>query len=155
MNKITPFIWLQKDAVKAAEFYVSVFKDAKIKSSQIISNTPSGEVETVSMELLGQNFMLLSARSEFQLNESVSFVINCETQEEVNYYWEKLTANGGHEGQCGWLQDKHGLSWQVVPEVLNKLMSDSDKVKAGRVTQAMLGMKKIEIAGLEDAFNKN
>lgn len=151
MNKITPFLWLQKDAGQAAKFYVSVFKDAKIKGARVMDNTPSGTVETVSMELFGQEFNLLSAKSNFLFNESVSFMINCETQEEVDYYWEKLISDGGQESQCGWLKDKYGLSWQVVPKILNELLS---KDKTGQVMQAMLKMKKIIIADLEQAFKK-
>jgi predicted 3-demethylubiquinone-9 3-methyltransferase (glyoxalase superfamily) len=152
-QKITPFLWLQKDAAKAAEFYVSVFKDAKIKNSQVLNNTPSGSVETVSLELFGQSFSMLSAESNYKFNESISFMVNCENQEEVDYYWEKLTADGGQESQCGWLKDKFGLSWQIVPRRLNELMSDHDREKADRVLQAMLQMKKIQIAGLEEAYN--
>lgn len=152
MNKITPFLWLQKDAIKAAEFYATVFKDAKIKNSQILSNTPSGTVETVSMELLGQEFNLLSAKSDFLLNESVSFMVSCETQAEVDYYWEKLIADGGQESQCGWLKDRYGLFWQIVPKILTELLG---KDKTGKVMQAMLKMKKIDIAGLENAYSQS
>lgn len=148
-QKITPFLWLQKDAIKAAEFYVSVFKDAKIKNSQVLNNTPSGSVETVSLELFGQDFALLSAESNFKFNEAVSFVVNCANQEEVDYYWEKLTADGGQESQCGWLKDKYGLSWQIVPTELNELLG---KDKTGKVMQAMLQMKKINIQALRDAY---
>ena len=116
-----------------------------------MDNTPSGTVETVSMELFGQEFNLLSAKSNFLFNESVSFMINCETQEEVDYYWEKLISDGGQESQCGWLKDKYGLSWQVVPKILNELLS---KDKTGKVMQVMLKMKKIIIADLEQAFKK-
>ncbi|MFA5991379.1 MAG: VOC family protein [Candidatus Doudnabacteria bacterium] len=151
MNKITPFLWLQKDAGQAAKFYVSVFKDAKIKSVQIMNNTPSGTVETVSMELFGQEFNLLSAKSNFLFNESISFMVNCETQEEVDYYWRKLIEDGGQESQCGWLKDKYGLSWQIVPKILNELLG---KDKSGKVMQAMLKMKKIDILGLQQAFDE-
>lgn len=151
MNKITPFLWIQKDAGQAAEFYVSVFKDAKIKSKRKMDNTPSGTVETVSMELFGQEFNLLSAESNFLFNESVSFMVNCETQGEVDYYWEKLTSDGGQESQCGWLKDKYGLSWQIVPKILTELLS---KNKTGKVMQAMLKMKKIIIADLENAHHQ-
>lgn len=148
-QKITPFLWLQKDAAKAAEFYVSVFKDAKIKNSQVLNNTPSGSVETVSLELFGQSFSMLSAESNYKFNESISFMVNCANQEEVDYYWEKLTADGGQESQCGWLKDKYGLSWQIVPTELNELLG---KDKTGKVMQAMLQMKKINIQGLRDAY---
>jgi predicted 3-demethylubiquinone-9 3-methyltransferase (glyoxalase superfamily) len=153
-QKITPFLWFDKDAGKIAEYYASIFKEAKIKNSSVMSDTPSGTVEIVTLELFGQDFTLMSAGPEFKFTEAVSFVIDCVDQVEVDYYWEKLTADGGEESQCGWLKDKYGLSWQVVPRRLTALLSDNDHNKAGKATQAMLQMKKIDIAKLEEAFNQ-
>lgn len=151
MQKITPFLWFDKEAAEAAKFYTTVFKGSKIKSATSFDNTPSGKVEVVTVELMGQEFQLMSAGPMFKFTEAISFVIDCKNQEEVDYYWEGLTSGGGQESMCGWLKDKYGLSWQVVPTVLNKLMADKDAVKAQRVMQAMLQMKKIDIAGLEKA----
>ena len=153
MSKITPFLWFDKNAKEAAEFYVSVFKDAKINSVSTMSETPSGNVEIVSLELFGQNFTLLGAGPEFKFNEAVSFVIDCDGQDEVDYYWQKLALEGGEEGNCGWLKDKYGLSWQVVPKQLNELMSGPDREKAMRVQQAMLKMNKIEVPELQRAYD--
>jgi predicted 3-demethylubiquinone-9 3-methyltransferase (glyoxalase superfamily) len=139
--------------MKAAEYYTSIFKQAKIKNSTTMSDTPSGTVEVVTVELFGQDFTLMSAGPMFTFTEAISFVVDCEDQAEVDYYWEKLTADGGEESQCGWLKDKYGISWQIVPRRLTELMGDTDKEKAGRATQAMLQMKKIDIAKLEEAFN--
>lgn len=150
MQKITPFLWFDKEAGEAAKFYVSVFKDAKIKSTQTLTDTPSGTVEIVTVELFGLDFTLMSAGPLFKFTEAVSFVVDCEDQAEVDYYWEKLSAVPESE-QCGWLKDKYGLSWQIVPRRLGELLNDSDREKAGRATQAMLKMKKLVIADLEKA----
>lgn len=154
MQKITPFLWFDKEAGEAARFYTSVFKDAKIVSSQTFDGTPSGTIEIVTIELFGQTFNLMSAGPLFKFTEAVSFVIDCADQEEVDYYWTKLTADGGAESQCGWLKDKYGLSWQVIPKQLNDMTSDPDKAKAGRAMQAMLQMKKIDIAKIKEAFDQ-
>lgn len=151
MQKITPFLWFDKEARQAAKFYTSIFKGSKIKSTDTFSDTPSGAVDVVAIELMGREFILMSAGPQFKFNEAISFVVNCETQEEVDYYWEKLTADGGQESQCGWLKDKFGLSWQVVPTILGKLLQDKDPAKANRVMQAMLKMRKIDIAALKKA----
>jgi predicted 3-demethylubiquinone-9 3-methyltransferase (glyoxalase superfamily) len=150
MQKITPFLWFDKEAGEAAKFYTSVFKDAKIVSTQTMTDTPSGTVEIVDIELFGQRFTLMSAGPLFKFTEAVSFVVDCKDQEEVDYYWEKLSAVPESE-QCGWLKDKYGLSWQIVPKRLGELLSDSDREKAGRATQAMLKMKKLDVAELERA----
>ena len=151
MQKITPFIWFEKGAGKAADFYVKVFGSrSKIKAVQTVPNTPSGTVEVVTIELMGQEFTLMAAGPFRKINEAISFVVNCTTQEEVDHFWNALS-KGGEKGQCGWLKDKYGVSWQVVPTVLTKLVSDPDPVKAGRVTQAMLTMTKIDIAKLKAA----
>ena len=152
MQKITPFLWYEKDARKVAAYYMSIFKDAKITNTSVMENTPSGTVEIVSLQLFGQDFTLMSAGPEFTFTEAVSFVIDCKDQEEVDYYWEKLTADGGQESVCGWVKDKYGLSWQVTPRRLIELTGDKDKEKANRVTQAMLQMKKIIVADLEKAY---
>lgn len=154
MQKITPFLWFDKEAREAANFYVSVFgENAKFKNSSEMENTPSGTVDVLTIELFGQEFTLMSAGPYMKINSAISFVINCESQEEVDKYWSALSAEPASE-QCGWLKDKFGVSWQVVPVILNKLMSDPDKEKANRVTQAMLKMKKLDIAKLEEAYNQ-
>ncbi|MCI0330081.1 MAG: VOC family protein [candidate division Zixibacteria bacterium] len=151
MQKITPFLWFDKEAREAAKFYTSIFKGSKIKGTDTFSDTPSGAVDVVAIELLGQEFILMSAGPQFKFNEAVSFVVNCTSQDEVDYYWEKLTSGGGQESMCGWLKDKFGLSWQVVPAILNKLLQDKDPKKSGRAMQAMLQMKKIDIEKLKKA----
>ena len=153
MQKITPFLWFDKEAREAAKFYTSVFKESKIKSPVSLDDTPQGTVDIISLELFGQDFTLMSAGPEFKFNESISFVIDCVDQEEVDYYWDHLTSNGGAESQCGWLKDKFGVSWQVVPRQLGELMSDPDQEKAGRTMQAMLKMKKIIISDLQKAHD--
>ncbi len=152
MQKITPFLWFEKDAAKVAKYYTSIFKDSKIKNSTKMENTPSGIVEIITIELFGQDFTLMSAGPLFKFTEAVSFVIDCKGQKEVDYYWEKLTAGGGEESMCGWLKDRYGLSWQVIPKQLGKLLGDKDRVKAKRVTEAMLKMRKIVIKDLEKAY---
>ncbi len=148
-QKITPFLWFDKGkAREAAQFYSEVFRDVKIANPEMLSDTPSGDVEIILIEIFGQQFTLMGAGSEFKFNESVSFVIDCDGQEEVDYYWNALT-NGGEESQCGWLKDKFGLSWQVIPKQLNELMA---KDASGQVMQCMLGQKKIIISELEKAY---
>ncbi len=149
MKKITPFLWFDTQAEEAMNFYVSLFKNSKVGN---VSRGPDGKVFTVSFELDGQEFMALNAGPQFKFNEAISFFVNCATQEEVDYFWEKLTADGGEESMCGWLKDKYGLSWQIIPSALGELMGDPDPAKAQRVMQAMLKMKKIEIAGLKEAY---
>lgn len=152
MQKITPFIWLEKGAKEAADFYVKVFgKRSKIKDISTITDTPSGTVEVVTLDLAGQELTLMAAGPFRPITEAISFVVNCGTQKEVDHFWSGLS-RGGEKGQCGWLKDKYGVSWQVTPVILTKLMRDRDPVKAGRVTQAMLKMKKIEIAKLKAAY---
>lgn len=151
MQKITPFLWFDKEAGEAAKFYVSVFKDAKIKNTQVMTDTPSGTVEVVTMELFGQDFMLMSAGPLFKFTEAVSFMVDCKDQAEVDYYWDALTADGGKESMCGWLKDKYGLSWQIVPVRLTELTMHPDPAIAKPATQAMLKMKKIIIADIEKA----
>jgi len=151
---IVPHLWFDKEAKEAAEFYTSIFKDSRITNVTTIHDTPSGTVDTVSFELLGQEFMAISAGPLFTFNESISFMVKCETQEEIDYYWERLTAGGGQEGQCGWLKDRYGLSWQVVPAAMDELMADSDPEALARVTQAVLKMTKFDIAALQRAHDR-
>jgi predicted 3-demethylubiquinone-9 3-methyltransferase (glyoxalase superfamily) len=156
-QKITPFLWFDDQAEEAVNFYTSIFKNSKIGSTARYNEEgakaagrPKGSVMTASFQLEGQEFVALNGGPVFKFTEAISFVVNCETQEEVDYYWEKLS-EGGQEVQCGWLKDKFGLSWQVVPTVLSKLLSDPDPQKSQRVMHAMLQMKKIIIADLEKA----
>ena len=154
MQKITPFLWFDSHAEEAAKFYVSVFKKGKILSVSHYtegSPAPAGTVMTVEFEVLGQRFVALNGGPIFKFNESISFVVNCKTQKDVDYYWKKLTANGGKPVQCGWLRDKYGLSWQIVPTVLMDLINTKDRAKATRVMQAMLKMTKIDIKGIKQA----
>ncbi|MFN2570852.1 MAG: VOC family protein [Gemmatimonadales bacterium] len=157
MQKITPFLWFNDNAEQAAQFYTSVFNDSKILAVSRYGDAgpgPKGAVMVVSFQLCGQQFMALNGGPQFKFSEAFSFVVNCENQQEVDEYWRKLTADGGAESQCGWLKDKFGFSWQIVPTALGRLMSDKDSKKASRVMQAMLQMKKIEIAKLEEAANR-
>ena len=157
MQKITPCLWFDKEAEEAAKFYTSIFKNSKIgrvshygEAGHEIHGRAAGTVMTAEFELNGQKFLALNGGPIFKFNEAVSFIVNCESQEEVDYYWEKLS-DGGEEGPCGWLKDKYGLSWQIVPTVLGELMSGSDREKSGRVMQAMLQMKKLDIEKLASA----
>ncbi len=152
VKKITPFLWFDKEASEAAAFYVSVFQGSRIKESRKLKSTPSGTVEIVTIELFGQEFMLMSAGPFFKFNESVSFVVPCETQEEIDYYWERLSADPKAE-QCGWLKDKYGLSWQIVPTILTEMQKDKDSAKVARVTEAFLKMKKFDIVELKKAYD--
>jgi predicted 3-demethylubiquinone-9 3-methyltransferase (glyoxalase superfamily) len=161
MQKITPFLWFDHEAEEAAKFYTSIFENSKVgrilrygeeaaKISQ--SGRPVGSVLTIEFELEGQKFVALNGGPQFKFNESVSFVVNCETQQEVDYFWEKLTVDGGQESACGWLKDKFGVSWQVVPTVLADMLHDKDSEKSERVMKAMLQMQKIDIEILKDAY---
>jgi predicted 3-demethylubiquinone-9 3-methyltransferase (glyoxalase superfamily) len=151
MKTITPHLWFDKEAKKAAEFYVSIFPNSKITNATVLHDTPSGDAETVSFELNGQPFMAISAGPLFKFNEAISFVIPCETQEEIDYYWEKLSAVPEAE-QCGWLKDKFGVSWQVVPTAMGEMMGKGTPEQIQRVTQAFLPMKKFDVATLKKAF---
>jgi predicted 3-demethylubiquinone-9 3-methyltransferase (glyoxalase superfamily) len=159
MQKITPFLWFDNQAEEAAKFYTSVFKNSKVgknlrydEASAKAAGRPVGSVLTIEFEIEGQKFTALNGGPEFKFNESVSFVVNCETQEEVDYFWEKLTADGGQESACGWLKDKFGLSWQVTPTVLIDMLNDKDPKKAEPVMKAMMQMHKIEINKLKAAY---
>ena len=153
MPKITPFLWFDANAEEAAQFYTSIFKNSRITATARYpegSPGPAGSVMTVGFELDGQEFTALNAGPIFKFNEAISFVVHCETQAEVDEYWNKLL-EGGVESQCGWLKDKFGVSWQIVPDILIEMLQDRDADKAKRVMQAMLGMKKIDIEGLRRA----
>ena len=149
MKKITPFLWFDTQAEEAMNYYVSVFKNAKVLG---ISHGPDGKAFTVSFELDGQEFMGLNAGPMFKFNEAVSMYVNCEDQAEVDYFWSKLSAAPESE-QCGWCKDKFGLSWQIIPKQLGELLGDPDPEKSGRVMQAMLQMKKIVVADLQKAHD--
>ncbi len=150
MKRITPFLWFDTQAEDAMNFYVSLFKNSKVLG---VSRGPDGNAFTVSFELDGQEFMALNAGPLFKFNESISMFVSCENQTEVDYFWDKFTADGGEESMCGWLKDKYGLSWQIVPKQLGELMGDSDPEKSGRVMQAMLKMQKIIVADLQKAYD--
>jgi predicted 3-demethylubiquinone-9 3-methyltransferase (glyoxalase superfamily) len=152
-QRITTFLWFDKEAEDAAKYYTSIFKNSRILEVARFGEAgpgPKGSVMTVSFELDGQEFIALNGGPQFKFTEAISLVVNCETQKEVDEFWSKLSA-GGQEVECGWLKDKYGLSWQVTPTVLPRLLQDPDARKAQRVMEAMLQMKKIDIAGLERA----
>ena len=154
MQKITPFLWFDTQAEEAANFYVSVFDNSKVLSLLRCGEAgpgPKGSVLTVEFELEGQKFTALNGGPNFKFTEAVSFVVNCTTQEEVDYFWEKLLEGGGKESQCGWLKDKYGLSWQITPTILIELLQDKDPEKASRVMQAMMKMIKIDIETIKRA----
>ena len=154
MQKITPHLWFDKEAKEAAEFYTSVFTKSRIKGTTTLHNTPSGSVDIVTIELLGQEFMLISAGPLFKFNEAISFIVHCDTQQEIDYYWEKLSAVPEAE-QCGWLKDKYGLSWQIVPTAMGEMMKEKDEKRLARVTEAFLKMKKFDIAKLREAYEQD
>ncbi len=156
MQKITPFLWFDDQAEDAAKFYVSVFKNSKMgEVNRYPEGTPGtpGSVMTASFTLDGVDFVALNGGPEFTFTEAVSFVINCFGQEEVDYYWNKLTTDGGQESQCGWLKDKFGVSWQVVPEELSGLVGGPDPEGAKRAASAMMQMKKLDVAALQKAYD--
>jgi predicted 3-demethylubiquinone-9 3-methyltransferase (glyoxalase superfamily) len=160
MQKITPFLWFDNQAEVAAKFYVSIFKNSRMgdvarydAEGAAASGRPTDSVMVVEFVLEGQEFVALNGGPHFKFTEAVSFVVNCQTQEEVDYFWEKLSA-GGQESQCGWLKDKYGLSWQVVPTVLTEMLQDKDPQKSKRVMHAMLQMKKIDIPTLKRAYEQ-
>lgn len=154
MARITPFLWFDNQAEEAMNFYTSIFKNSKVGDVRRYGEAgpgQPGQVMTAEFELEGQQFMVLNGGPQFTFSEAISFFVSVETQAEVDDLWDKLTADGGQESQCGWLKDKFGLSWQIVPTALGELLGDPDPDKSGRVMQAMLQMKKIDIAALEQA----
>lgn len=162
MQKITPFLWFDTNAEEAVNFYTSIFKNSKIgtitrygKEGYEIHRMPAGTVLTEEFELEGQKFVALNGGPHFKFTEAISFVVTCDTQEEVDYYWEKLSESGDEKAQqCGWLKDKYGLSWQIVPTVLSEMLRDKDAKKSDRVMKALLQMKKIDTKLLEQAYEK-
>ncbi len=158
MPKITPFLWFNDNAEEAVKFYTSVFKKSKVKAiahygktTERAAGRPAGSVLTIRFELNGQEFVALNGGRVVKFNESISFVVNCKTQAEIDYHWKKLTAGGGKEVACGWLQDKFGISWQIVPENLGDLISSKDPEKSDRVMKALLQMVKLDIKKLKAA----
>jgi predicted 3-demethylubiquinone-9 3-methyltransferase (glyoxalase superfamily) len=154
MQKITPYLWFNDQAEEAMNFYTSIFKNSKIGVVTRYGDSgpgPEGSVMSVTFQLEGQEFMALNGGPQFKFTEAISFFVSCETQEEVNYFWEKLT-EGGSEEMCGWLKDKFGLSWQIVPEGLTEMLFSEDAAKSSRAIAAMLQMKKIDIAKIKIAY---
>jgi predicted 3-demethylubiquinone-9 3-methyltransferase (glyoxalase superfamily) len=157
MPKITPFLWFDNNAEEAARFYTSVFRNSKMGEVRRYGDAgpgPKGSVMIASFSIEGVEFTALNAGPQFKFNESISFVVHCKTQDEVDEYWSKLTADGGQESQCGWLKDKFGMSWQITPDRLLELIGDKDPGKSQRAMQAMMQMKKIDIAKIEQAANQ-
>lgn len=162
MQKIIPNLWFDGNAEEAVNFYVSIFKNSRIgniakygEAGKEIHGQPAGSIMTIEFEIEGQSFLALNGGPDFKFSEAVSFAINCETQEEIDYYWNKLIEGGDPSAQiCGWLKDKYGLSWQVVPTAISKMMLDPDKKKRDRVTNAFLKMKKINLADLEKVYKE-
>ena len=160
VQRITPCLWFDNQGEEAAKFYTGIFRNSRIvdiarygEAGREVHGRPPGSVMTVAFELDGQRFTALNGGPIFKFSEAVSFQVDCETQEEVDYYWDRLSEGGDEKAQqCGWLKDKYGLSWQVVPRVLIEMMSDPDPARSGRAMTAMLQMKKIDIAGLKRAY---
>ncbi len=150
MQKITPFLWFDGKAEEAMNFYVSIFKNSKVVR---VMPGPNGAVMGVTFQLEGQDFIALNGGPQYSFTPAISLFVDCETQQEVDELWDKLCA-GGHQDRCGWLRDKYGLSWQIVPSVLGKLMQDKNREKAGRVLQAMLQMNKLDIQKLKQAYDQ-
>ncbi|HZH41852.1 MAG TPA: VOC family protein [Gemmatimonadales bacterium] len=155
MQKIVPFLWFNGSAEEAVNFYISIFKNSRIVSLSRYGDAgpgPKGAVMGCSFQLEGQEFYALNGGPQFQFTPAISLFVNCETQKEVDDLWAKLTAGGGAPDQCGWLRDRFGISWQIIPTTLGKLLGDKDPARAGRVMQAMLKMRKLDIAALEKAY---
>jgi len=159
MQKISAFLWFDSQAEEAAKFYVGIFKNSKLGRITHYDDgvaekigRPAGSVMTVEFQLEGVEFVALNGGPQFQFTEAISFSVNCETQDEIDYFWEKLSADGGSTGPCGWLKDKFGLSWQISPVVLGDILADKDPAAAGRVMKAMMEMEKIDIAALKKAY---
>lgn len=155
MQKITPFLWFDNQAEEAMNFYVSIFPNSKVLQVTHYGDTgpgPKGTVMTAKFQLDGQEFVALNGGPHFKFTEAISFVVNCDTQEEIDEYWEKLSA-GGEKSRCGWLEDKYGLSWQIVPTALGEMFKDKDGSKADRVMKALMEMDKLEIKKLKEAYD--
>ena len=154
MQKIVPNLWFDTEGEEAAKYYTSIFPNSSITDISHYGEgapRPAGEVMTVSFEIEGQQFTIINGGPEFKFNEAISFLVNCKSQEEVDELWGKLTADGGEEGPCGWCKDRYGVSWQIIPTVLPELLQSEDRDRANRVMQAMLQMRKIDVAALENA----
>lgn len=159
MQKISPCLWFDRNAEEAVRFYASVFKDSKIgkisrygEAGHEVHGQPAGTVMTIEFEINGQSFTALNGGPVFKFNEAISFQVNCASQDEIDYYWERLSEGGDEKAQqCGWLKDKYGLSWQIVPTILGEMLQVKDAVKSARVMKALLGMKKLDIDGLKRA----
>jgi predicted 3-demethylubiquinone-9 3-methyltransferase (glyoxalase superfamily) len=162
MPKITPFLWFEDNAEEAVRHYTSIFRNSKITATTRyneegaeVSGRPKGSVMTVAFQLDGQDFVALNGGPDFKFTEAISFVVNCDSQEEIDYYWEKLTAGGDEKAQqCGWLKDKYGVSWQVVPTVLGELLNTPDPEKSRNAMKALIGMKKIDVETLQRAAGR-
>ena len=150
MKRITPFLWYDGKAEEAAKFYTSVFKNSKIRNTR---PGPQGSVMAVEFQLDGQDFIALNGGPHYTFSPAISFFVSCKTQDEVDELWDKLAA-GGEKQPCGWLKDKYGVSWQIIPTALGEMLQDKDAQKAGRVMQAMMQMKKIDIKGLKEAYGR-
>ena len=154
MSKITPFLWFDNQAEEAATYYTSVFKNSKIRDISRYGEgmpAPAGSVMSATFELDGQEFIALNGGPHYKPTPAISFFIHCETQDEIDGYWDKLAA-GGQPLRCGWVTDKFGITWQVVPKALGRMLQDKDRARSGRVAQAMMGMVKLDIAGLQAAY---
>jgi predicted 3-demethylubiquinone-9 3-methyltransferase (glyoxalase superfamily) len=155
VQKITPFLWFDHQAEEAAEYYTSIFKGSSIDGIARYGETgpgPKGTVMTVQFTIEGQQFVALNGGPQFKFTEAISFVVNCETQHELDDLWEKLLSGGGQESQCGWLKDKYGMSWQLVPTSIEEMLQDKNPERSSRVMQAVMKMKKLDIAELQRAF---
>ena len=155
MKKITPFLWFDKDMKGIINFYKSVFFFFKVSKGGELEDTPSGSVQMATIEILGQELSLMTAGPMFKFNEAISLMVTCDNQEEIDYYWNALIADGGNESSCGWLKDKYGLSWQIVPNDMNRMMKEGTKEQIKRVTEAFMKMKKFDLKKLEEAYNQN
>ena len=157
MPSITPNLWFDTQGLEAAEFYCSVFPNSKVTNVTYYGDAgprEKGTVLTVDFELDGQRYTVINGGSQFSFDEAVSLLINCKDQDEVDYYWDKLTADGGEESMCGWLKDKYGFSWQVVPEFMDAMIADADDPKGQAAMKAMLSMRKLDIAALKKAYDE-
>lgn len=157
MKKITPCLWFNGKVEEAINFYTSLFKNSKISDISYYGEgmpMPAGSILVVTFEIEGQEIMIINGGPDFKLTEAASLYINCETQEEIDFYWGKLTADGGEEGPCGWLKDKFGLPWQVAPSALQKMIKSDDKKKVGNVMTALMQMKKLDITALQQAYEQ-
>src|SRR4051812_27184698 len=155
MQKILPFLWFNDNAEEAMNYYLSIFKDAKLLNASRYGEGgpgPAGKLMVATFSIEGQEFMVLNGGPHYKITPAVSFLVHCDTQEELDRYWTALTANGGQEVECGWLTDKFGVSWQIVPSALGKWMSDPDKTKSARVFAELMKMKKLDIATLQKAY---